>query len=90
MRSLVRTVRYNSMDFRKLLNYLVIDVVKRYTVMYIAGSNFYCQNNTMNIAGCMCFISQLLLVVVLYEQTAVRICGTDDNSFLLSFLLALL
>ena len=89
MEVLVCAVCYNSMDFRELFYYLVINVVKRYTVMHIAWGNFYCQNNTVNIAGCMGFISQLLLVVALYEQTALRICGTDGNG-LLCFLLAFL
>ena len=56
MRGFVSTVCYKSMDIRELLYYLVIYVVKSYTVMYITGSYFYCQNNTVNIAGGMGFI----------------------------------
>ena len=90
MGSFIRTVRYKSMDIRELLYYLVVNIVKGDTVMYIARGDFYGQNNTVDIAGSMGFIGQLLLVVALYEQTAVRVSGADCNSFLLSFLLALL
>ena len=90
MRGLIRTVCHKSMNIRELLYYLVINIIKRNTVMYIARGYFHCQNYTVNIAGSMCFISQLLLVVALYEQTAVKVSGADCNSFLLSFLLALL
>ena len=90
MRGLIRTVCHKSMNIRELLYYFVVNIVKRNTVMYIAGSYFHCQYNTVNIAGGMCFISQLLSVVTLYEQTAIRVGGTDSNGFLLRFLLALL
>ena len=90
MRSLVSTVCYESMNLWKLFHYLVINIVKRNTVMYIARGYFHCQNNTVNIAGSVRFVSKLLLVVALYEQTAVGVCCTDGNSFLLGFLLSLL
>ena len=44
MGSLICTVRYESMDIRELLNYLVVNIVKGNAVMYIAGGDFYCQN----------------------------------------------
>ena len=81
MGSLICAVRYKSMNIRKLLYYLVINIVKGNTVMYIAGGDFHCQNNTVNIAGSMCFISQLLFVVSLNKQTAVRVSGADCDSF---------
>ena len=90
MRSLVSTVRYESMNLWKLFHYLVINIVKGNTVVYIAGGYFHCQNNTVNIAGGMSFVGQLLLVVALYEQTAVGVSGTDSNALLLCFLLSLL
>ena len=90
MRGLVRTVCYKSMDIRELLDYLVVNIIKRNTVMYIARSNFHCQNHTVNIAGSMSFIGQLLLVVPFYEQATVRVGSADGDGFLLCFLLALL
>ena len=65
MRGFVSAVCHKSVNIRKLLDYLVIYIVKRNTVMDIARGNLYCQNDTVNIAGGMCFISQLLLVVAL-------------------------
>ena len=90
MRSLIGTVANKGINIRELLYHLIINIIKYYTVMDIAGSNFHSQNNTVDIAGGMGFIGQLLLVVTLYEQTAVRICGADDDGLLLCFLLAFL
>ena len=90
MRGLIGTVCHKSLNIRKLLYYLVVNIVKGNAVMYIAGGNFHCQNNTVNITGSVCFVGQLLLVVALYEQTTVRIGGADCDSFLFCFLLALL
>ena len=70
MRGLIGTVRYESMDLWKLFHHLVINIIKSYTVMYIAGGDFHCQNNTVDITGSVGFIGQLPLVVPLYEQTA--------------------
>ena len=64
---LIRTVCYESVNIRKLLHYLVVNIVKRNTVMDIARCNFHCQNHTVDIAGCGGFLGQLLLVVALYE-----------------------
>ena len=89
MGSFIRTVRYKSMDIRELLYYLVVNIVKGDTVMYIARGDFYGQNNTVDIAGSMGFIGQLLLVVALHKQTAVGVSGADSNG-LLRFLLAFL
>ena len=80
MGSFIRTVRYKSMDIRELLYYLVVNIVKGDTVMYIARGDFYGQNNTVDIAGSMGFIGQLHLVVALYEQTAVRVSGVHLSS----------
>ena len=90
MWSFVCAVRYKSMNIGKLFYYLIVNIVKGNTVMYIARGYFHCQNNTVNIAGGMGFIGQLLLVVALYEQTAVGVGGADGDGFLLCFLLALL
>ena len=90
MWGLIRAVRYESMNLWKLFHYLVINIVKGNTVMYIARGYFHCQNNTVNIAGGMCFISQLLFVVSLNKQTTVGVGGTDSNDFFLCFLLAFL
>ena len=90
MGSFIRTVRYEGMNIRELLYHLVIYVVKSYTVMYITGSYCYCQNNTVNIAGGMGFIGQLLLMVALYKQTTFWVCGADGDGFLLRFLFTLL
>ena len=90
MRGLISTVGYKCMDIRELFHYLVVNIVKGNTVMYIAGGNFYCQNDSANIASCMCLIGKLLLVVALYKQTTIRVGGADSNGFLLCFLLYLL
>lgn len=90
MGSFIRTVRYEGMNIRELLYYLVIYIVKGNTVMYIAGGNFHSQNNTVNIAGGMGFIGQLLLMVALYKQTTFWVCGADGDGFLLRFLFTLL
>ena len=89
MRGLIGAVCYKCMDIRELLYYLVVNIIKGNAVVYIAGGNFYCQNNTMNITGGMGFIGQLLLVVAFHEQTTFWVCGANSNSFLLCFLLAL-
>ena len=47
------------------------DVSGNCAIMDIARGNLYCQNDTVNIAGGMCFIGQLLLVVALDKQPAV-------------------
>ena len=60
MRGLVCTIGYESMDIRELFYYVVINIVKYNTVMYIARGNFYCQNNSADIAGCMGFITKAL------------------------------
>ena len=90
MRGLVGTVCHKSMDIRELLDYLVINIIERNTVMDIAGGYFYRKDNTVDIAGGMGFVSQLLLVVTLDEQPTVRVGGADGNRFLLCFLFALL
>ena len=53
--------------------------------MDIVRGNLYCQNDTVNIAGGMCFIGQLLLVVALDKQPAVWVgsafyCGSPGTS----------
>ena len=90
MRGLISTVGYKCMDIRELFYYLIVNIIKSYTVMYIAGGNFYCQNNSVNIASCVCLIGKLLLVVALYKQTTIRVGGADRNGFLLCFLLTFL
>ena len=67
MRGLVCTVCYKSMDIRELFYYLIVNIVKSYAVMDIAGGYFHCQNNSVDIAGGMGFVGQLLLVATLYE-----------------------
>ena len=89
MRSLIGTVCHKSMDIRELFYYLVVNIVKWNTVMYIARGYFHGKNNTVDVTGGMGLVGQLLLVVAFYEQTTVRICGTDGNGVLLRFLLAL-
>ncbi len=71
MGRLICAVRYKGMDIRELLYYLVIYIIKCNAIMDIARGNLYCQNDTVNIAGGMCFIGQLLLVVALDKQPAV-------------------
>lgn len=73
MGSLVCAVCHKGVNIRKLLDHMIVFIVKRYTVMDSAGGNLYCKNDTVDIAGGMRFISQLLLVVSLDEQAAVWI-----------------
>ena len=51
MRGLISTVGYKCMDIRELFYYLIVNIIKSYTVMYIAGGNFYCQNDSVNITA---------------------------------------
>ena len=65
------------------------DVSGNCAIMDIARGNLYCQNDTVNIAGGMCFIGQLLLVVALDKQPAVWVGSAFYNCFcLLCFLFA--
>ena len=89
MRRLIGTVCHKSVYIRELFYYFVINIVKGNTVMYITGSDFHSQNNTVDIASGMSFVSQLLLVVTLYKQTTFGVGSADSNGFLLRFLLAL-
>ena len=89
MGSLVCAVCHKGVNIRKLLDHMIVFIVKRYTVMDSAGGNLYCKNDTVDIAGGMRFISQLFLVVSLDEQTAVRVSSADGDGFLLCILFAL-
>lgn len=90
MGRLICAVRYKGMDIRELLYYLVIYIIKCNAIMDIARGNLYCQNDTVNIAGGMCFIGQLLLVVALDKQPAVWVGSAFYYCFcLLCFLFAL-
>lgn len=62
MGSLVCAVCHKGVNIRKLLDHMIVFIVKRYTVMDSAGGNLYCKNDTVDIAGGMRFISQLFLV----------------------------
>ena len=90
MGRLICAVRYKGMDIRELLNHLVIYIIKCNAIMDIARGDLYCQNDTVNIAGGMCFIGQLLLVVTLDKQPAVWVGSAFYYCFcLLCFLFAL-
>lgn len=53
------------------------------------GGNLYCKNDTVDIAGGMRFIGQLLLVLTLDKQAAVRVSSADGDGFFLCILFAL-
>lgn len=87
MGSLVCAVCHKGVNIRKLLDHMIVFIVKRYTVMDSAGGNLYCKNDTVDIAGGMRFIGQLLLVLTLDKQAAVRVSSADgDGFFFASFL----
>ena len=89
MGSLVCAVCHKGVNIRKLLDHMIVVIVKRYTVMDSAGGNLYCKNDTVDIAGGMRFIGQLLLVLTLDKQAAVRVSSADGDGFLLCILFAL-
>ena len=51
MGSLVCAVCHKGVNIRKLLNYLVIYIIKCNAIMDIAGGDFHRQNDTVDITG---------------------------------------
>lgn len=43
MGSLVCAVCHKGVNIRKLLDHMIVFIVKRYTVMDVAGGNLYCK-----------------------------------------------
>ena len=63
----VRGVGHNSLYLRKIFRYFVVNLIKGYAVMDIAGGHHGLQHKAVLVAGGMGFIRKLPLVLSLYE-----------------------
>ena len=70
MESFIRSIGHNDFCFRKLLRYLVVNLIKDHAVMDIARCYHRLQHRAVLIVGSMRLIRKLPLVFALYEQTA--------------------
>ena len=52
---------------------LIVQGIERYTVMYIAGSNLYIENEIVFVTGGMRFVRKTLAMLSLVENSAFRI-----------------
>ena len=59
--------------FGEMLTYLVVQFIKCYAVMDIAGSYYCTKYEVVFVAGCMCFVRKTLAVFTFVENSAVRI-----------------
>ena len=55
--------------------YIVIRRIPRYAIVDISGCYIYAKNKSFSVAGGMCFIGNLPLMLAFYEHSAVRIRG---------------
>lgn len=86
MRRFIRSIGHNDFCFRKMLRYLVVNLIKGHAVVDISGSYHCLQHKAMLIAGSMRFVRKLPLVLALYEQAAVRVGNALRHSAGLLFL----
>ena len=72
----VGAVRYNGLMFGIVFTQFVIQRVKRYAVMHVAGGDMDAENKIVLVTGGMRFIRKTLFVFALVENAALRVgCG---------------
>ena len=79
--SFVCGIRHNGLNFRKGLCHFVINIIKRHTVVDVAGGNHRFQHIAILIAGGMGLIGKLPLMVSLHKHTTIRVCGAFCHCF---------